>query len=175
VATSFNVQNLNDAYLLWNYYPVGFFASRCFERTMITTSRVVVVQSRFARTINNWTETTGVVKIRVPHYYPESVFDRLTSNLININHKPMNWKVKIKIAYRLIFAFISNAANYSNQDFIKLLKENYSDEIVDKYIHHIDSLGLNNSISRFIWVFIRLISMPIGFFRVNSKWKALRF
>lgn len=174
-ATSFNVKNLNDAYLLWNYYPVGFFASRCLERTMITTSRVVVVQSRFARTINNWSKITGMAEVRFPHYYPDSVFDRLTSNLVNVYHKPITRKVKIIIAYRLIFAFISSAANYTNQDFKKLLKENYPDATVDKYVYHIDSLGLNNSINRFVWVFIKLISLPVAFFRVKSNWKALRF
>lgn len=80
-ANSLQVRDQDDAYALWNYYPVGFFASRCLTRSLMTTSRIVVRQARHARTTNNWSIATTDGGLRAAHYYPESVCERLASNL----------------------------------------------------------------------------------------------
>ena len=57
-ANSLKVRDQADAYSLWNYYPVGFFASRCLGRSLMTMSNIVAIQSRFAPTIDNWSDET---------------------------------------------------------------------------------------------------------------------
>ncbi len=145
-ANSFNVSNANDAYMLWNNYPVGFFASRCINSYYISTSKVVVKQTRFAKTTNNWNalaKSSG----KLPHYYPESVFDRLASNIVNVYFKKISILEKIKIVYKLVDGFYKQAYAFNHPNFIKLLKENYDPETVENYLRHIDKLNLGSKLS----------------------------
>jgi len=173
VANSLNVRNSNDAYALWNYYPVGFFASRCVTQSLITTSRVVVIQSRFARTTNNWSKVGSQRGTRMPHYYPESVFDRLTSNLVNIYFKPLPALVRLSLAHRLIRLFRLHSTSYSNPAFHQLLRENYPDETVQSYLNHIRTLRLGHPIGRFLWSHGGTFALPAKFAKTLKYWRML--
>lgn len=157
-ANTFDVRSLEDAYALWNYYPVGFFASRCLDRSLKTTSKIVVIQTRFARTTNNWSKVSPTQNIsRVPHYYPDSVFDRLASNIANVFSKNLPLRIKFRVTMRLIYLFRLQTASFSNSEFHSLLRENYSDETVGAYLEHIERLGLNESIARNIWTIKKIV------------------
>ena len=144
-ANSLTVRDQDDAYSLWNYYPVGFLASRSLTRSLMTTSRIVVRQSRFARTTNNWSIATPDGGRRVPHYYPESVCDRLSSNLVNVFFKPLPARTRVVLARELIRRFRSHAPSYSNPDFHDLLRENYPAETVQRYLDHIRRLATGSA------------------------------
>lgn len=173
-ANKFNVRSLEDAYALWNYYPVGFFASRCIERTLTTTSRIVVIQTRFARTTNNWSKAyPSKENIRLPHYYPESVFDRLASNIINVFSKRLPLIIKLKVTLQLINLFRLQTASFSDPIFHILLRENYADETVRRYLKHISELRLNSTIGRNVWTVKKLFKLPKKLNQARKYWREL--
>lgn len=174
-ANTFDVRSQEDAYALWNYYPVGFFASRCLNRSLKTTSKVVVIQTRFARTTNNWSTVSPTQSItRVPHYYPDSVFDRLASNIANVFSKHQSLRIKFRVTMRLIHLFRLQTASFSNADFHSLLRENYSDETVCAYLEHIKGLGLNGTIGRNIWVIKKIVFfLFIRLHKTRKRWQQM--
>lgn len=174
-ANTFDVRCLEDAYALWNYYPVGFFASRCLARTIRTTSRVVVIQTRLGRTTNNWAnQSPAQSNSRLPHYYPDSVFDRLVSNIVNVFFKKLPLATKWLVAARLVYSFSRQSLIFSDPDMHDLLRENYSEETVCTYLDHIVSLKLNDTIGRYIWVMKRTaFSLPIRLYQTRKYWQQL--
>lgn len=173
-AHSFKVLSLDDAYALWNYYPVGFFASRCLARSLRTTSRVVVVQTRFANTTNNWSEVSPRRNARVPHYYPESVFDRLASNIVNIWSKPLPFTDKLRIARRLTGLFRLQTASYSDPAMHQLLRENYPEATVQAYLRYIGKLRLNDRGGRLVWAMRKIfLSLPLRVLQTRMHWTQL--
>ena len=150
------ILNDDDGYMLWNYYPIGFFATFCLKDILFTTSRVVVKQSRFCATNNNWSISKPKITKKLPHYYPESVFDRLSSNIVDVSHKNIKLQYKIRIIIKLIKSFCIQANSYLKPSFILLLKENYDLVIVHNYIAHINNLKLNNVFFR-AWYLIKKI------------------
>jgi hypothetical protein len=174
-ANTFDARRLEDAYALWNYYPVGFFASRCLEHTLKTTSRVVVIQTRFAPTTNNWSNTSpSQSNLRVPHYYPESVFDRLVSSLVNVWRKPLPFSIRLQITRRLMSIFRLQAASYADPALHDLLRENYSDEIVRAYLKHIKAMHLDGVWGPRVWTFRKIMfSLPLKLFHTNRHWEKL--
>ena len=173
MANSMTVRDANDGYALWNYYPVGFFASRCMTGTLMSTSRIAVIQTRFARTTNNWSKVDSGAE-RTPHYYPESVFDRLASNLVNVYLKPLPTQVKLGVGYKLVRQFCSHALSFSNPAFHKLLRENYPTETVDAYLDRIRRLKLDSAVGRVLWAGGRLMALPAAFRKVLAHWRGLR-
>lgn len=167
------VQDLEDAYALWNYYPVGFFASRCATDYLATTSRIAVIQTRFARTTNNWSEEGVKNDPRPPHYYPESVFDRLCSNLVNIYFKPLTAMEKVSIALTLIRQFQLQAAGFSSPALRELLSENYPCETVKSYVNRVHELRLADPVGRFLWTHGRTLEIPARFLRTLTHWRRL--
>jgi glycosyltransferase involved in cell wall biosynthesis len=172
-ANSFKVRDLDDAYALWNYYPVGFFASRCVTQSLTTTSRVVVIQARFARTTDNWSKGVLRSSERLAHYYPESVFDRLASNLVNAYLKPLRASARLVLAYRLINLFRLQSTSYANPAFHDLLRENYPAETVQNYLDHIRALRLDHPLGRVLWSYTRICSLPMRFIRTLKHWRRL--
>jgi hypothetical protein len=173
-ANSFKARTLDDAYALWNYYPIGFFASRCLSRSIVTTSRVVVVQSRFARTTNNWSKASTLGAARLPHYYPESVLDRLASNIVNVFSKPLPLGARIRVVMRLIHQFRLQATSFANPVVHDLLRENYSNETVCDYLRHIEKLSLCSPAGRFAWTMRTLLfSLPPKLLQTQRHWKRL--
>ncbi len=148
------VSNDDDAYMLWNYYPIGFFATFCLKDTLFTTSRVILKQSRFGATNNNWSISTSKITKKLPHYYPESIFDRLSSNIAAVSHKNIKLQYKILIIINLIKGFCIQTNSYLKPSFILLLEENYDLVTVQNYIAHISSLKLNNILFR-TWYLIK--------------------
>lgn len=173
LANNFRVNNVDDAYYLWNYYPVGFFASRCLSKSMITTSRIMVVQTRFARTTNNWSEIksqkTEVIS-RVPHYYPEAVYDRLISNLVNVFSTRNSLKVKLFVSLRLICIYIRSSSAHLHKDFILLLQENYNENVIRGYIDNVAELGMNNRFTRLLFLAKKIFFMPFNYTKTKSHW-----
>lgn len=174
-ANTFEVRSLEDAYVLWNYYPVGFFASRCLGRTLKMTSRIVVIQTRFARTTNNWSEASpSQSNTRVPHYYPDSVFERLASNIVNVFSKRLPLPIKFRVTVRLIYLFRLQTASFSNPVFHNLLRENYAEETVRTYLTHVNSLRLNTAMGRNIWTIKKIVfSLPIRLYQTRKYWRQL--
>jgi glycosyltransferase involved in cell wall biosynthesis len=172
-AHSFNVRGPEDAYALWNFYPVGFFATQGVTRLLATTSRIVVVQTRFARTINNWSEEGAQSALRAAHYYPESVFDRLASNLVNVYFKPLPAIARIRLARGLIRSFRAQSAWFSDPQAHALLRENYSEETVQAFLQHIRDLRLDRPIGRLLWSHGRTLALPAKFWRTLRHWRRL--
>jgi hypothetical protein len=172
-ANALTVRDQDDAYALWNYYPVGFFASRCMAPSLMTTSRVVVRQARFARTTNNWSITTPDGGRRPPHYYPESVYERLSSNLVNIRFKSLPAPTRWKLRRELVRRFRAHATSYANPAFVDLLRENYPAETVQRYVDHVRHLRLDRPRGRAVWSFTRLLAMPVLYFRTLRHWRRL--
>ena len=172
-ANSLKVRDQDDAYALWNYYPVGFFASRCLSRSLMTTSRIVAIQSRHARTTNNWSIAAADGVGRAPHYYPESVFERLASNLVNVFFKALPPPTRVELARDLIRRFRSQSASYSNPAFHDLLRENYPDETVQRYLDHIRRLRLDRPLGRFTWSYTRILALPVQYFQTLRRWRRL--
>jgi glycosyltransferase involved in cell wall biosynthesis len=168
-AHSLRVRDQDDAYALWNFYPVGFFASRCVSGSLITTSRVVAVQSRHARTTNNWSG----LETRPPHYYPESVFDRLASNLVNAYLKPLPARVKAALLLRLIRLFRLHTTWYADPRAHALLRENYPAETVQHFLDHVRALRLGHPLGRFLWAHGRTLVLPAKFLRTLGRWRQL--
>jgi Glycosyl transferase family 2 len=172
-ATSLTVRDQDDAYALWNYYPVGFFASRCLTRSLMTTSRIVVRQSRHARTTNNWSIATPDGGRRAPHYYPESVRDRLSSNLVNVSLKSLPTRARLKLAGELIRLFRLHSASYANPAFHDLLRQNYPAETVQRYLDHIRRLCLDRPRGRLLWSYGSILALPVQYFRTLRRWRRL--
>ena len=126
-----NVDSEAAAYSLWNYYPIGFFASRCVGLQLPGSSRVVVKQSRFANTTHYWSQEVSTSTPRLPHYYPRSEFDRLVSNTANALF--INWLLRYRIqsVSKLILTYTIRKRKYLDPDFINLLRENSSQLQVD--------------------------------------------
>lgn len=172
-ANSLDVRDQDDAYALWNYYPVGFFASRCLTGALMTTSRIVVRQARHARTTNNWSIATPAGGRRPPHYYPQSVGERLASNLVNASFKSLPARTRSKLARELIRQFRSHAASYANPVFHDLLRENYPAETVQRYLEHIRRLRLDHPSGRFLWQYARMLALPAQYSRTRRHWRRL--
>jgi hypothetical protein len=172
-ANHINVEDLDQAYALWNFYPVGFFATRCMKATVTTSSRVVVIQARFARTNNNWSKADVGGVTRVPHYYPEAVLDRLASNLVNLYFTPRAIVVKLRIATRLLQTFRATSSWYASAELEQLLREHYPDETVQAFIKHVRALRLDTPIGRFVWRNTSVLAVPAKFARTLLKWRAL--
>jgi glycosyltransferase involved in cell wall biosynthesis len=153
----FKVQSLEDAYVLWNYYPMGFFASRCVSNKLAKTSRKVVEQTRFAQTTNNWSKNAGGAFAQRPHYYPESVFDRLTSNIVNIWLKPVPLIVKFRIVWKLVRGFYAQTLNFNDPTLYSLLQDNYPEETVKAYREHIAAQRLDTAFERRVWGLRKII------------------
>ncbi|WP_175625564.1 MULTISPECIES: glycosyltransferase family 2 protein [Oxalobacteraceae] len=164
----------DDAYRLWNYYPMGFFASRCAQQKLIKTSRIVVIQTRFGQTTNNWSRKTSRGFAQWPHYYPESVFDRLSSNIVNIWLKPLPFNIKLRASRRLIYAFQTHAASYVSPTLADLLRENYSEETVQAYLEHINAMSLDKRSGRYMWVTRKIfLSLPLKMLHTYRHWRKL--
>ncbi len=163
-----------DAYALWNFYPMGFFASRCVGRKLVKTSRVVVEQTRFGQTTNNWSKNTASGFAQRPHYWPDSVFDRLVSNIVNVFFKKLPLAIKWLVAARLVYSFSGQRSSFSNPDMHDLLRENYSEETVRNFLDHIERLKLNDTTGRYIWVMKRIVfSLPIRLYQTMKYWRQL--
>jgi hypothetical protein len=173
-ANSLNVRDQDDAYSLWNYYPVGFFASRCLTRTLMTTERIVVRQSRHARTTNNWSIASREGGRRPPHYYPESVRDRLASNLVNVSFNSLPARTRLKLARALIRQFRSYAPSFSSPVVHALLRENYPAETVQGYLDHVRHLRLDRPLGRAVWSYTRLLALPVQYLSTLRRWREAR-
>jgi hypothetical protein len=172
-ANSLKVRDQDDAYALWNYYPIGFFASRCLSRSVMTTSKVVVSQSRFARTTNNWSLATPGRGRRVPHYYPESVCERLVSNLVNVRFKSLPAQAKLRLTRELLRGFRLQSAIHADAGFHDLLRENYPAEVVQGYLDHVHHLRLHRPLGRLLWSYTRLLATPVQYVRTLRYWRRL--
>jgi glycosyltransferase involved in cell wall biosynthesis len=172
-ASSLEVRDQDDAYALWNYYPVGFLASRSLTRSMMTTSRVVVSQTRFARTTNNWSLTTPGGGRRVPHYYPESVSERLASNLVNARLRALPARTRWELSRELVRRFRLSSAIYADPAFHALLRENYPAETVQGYLDHVRRLRLDRPLGRFIWSYASVLRTPVQYLRTLRHWRRL--
>lgn len=156
-----------EAYKTWNYYPIGFFATACFEQKLITTSTIVVRQTRQAPTTDNWSEVGNAFTAPTslyPHYYPKSICDRLYSNLIIVLEKEnLSTWAKLKISARLAVSFINQIDSVLHPDLIELLAVNYSKGSVDAYQRYIQRKGLHIFLIRKLWVVYQLLSMSLRF------------
>lgn len=152
-----------EAYKTWNYYPIGFFATTCFEQKLITTSRILVRQTRQAGTTNNWTDVenkTVALDILYPHYYPKSISDRLYSNLIIVfKKKNLDLRAKIKLSALLTESFINQINSILHPDLIKLLADNYPESVVEAYRNHIQKKHLDALLIRKAWIVYKLLSV----------------
>ncbi len=173
-ATSYNPINANDAYCLWNYYPVGFFASRCVTHSLVTTSRVLITQSRFAQTTNNWSAISSKINRRPAHYYPESVLDRLCSNIANVYFKPFPKRTRLQIVVRLVRLFHAQSTTFSSPIVHNLLLENYDPKTVSAYLDHIKSLQFERPVKRAFWFYRKTLSLLWAAKRIHSHWRRLR-
>lgn len=169
-ATSFRVLTGHDAYTLWNYYPVGFFASRCVGRKLITTSRVVAIQSRFAETTRVWSKDRGTNAAGYPHYYPESVADRLACNLVNLWCASAPISRRLAVGASLVKFFWLQLASYEHPAFLKLLRENYAEDSVQAYVDHIRKQGLGSDEGRFRWALKTMVRLPSKFLQFHREW-----
>jgi glycosyl transferase family 2 len=172
-ANSLKVRDQDDAYSLWNYYPVGFFASRCLTQSLMTSSRIVVRKTRFAQTINNWSITSSGSVGRSPHYYPESVSDRLASSLANVSFKSLPARTRAELARQLIRQFRLHSATYSNADFLVLLREHYPAETVQRYLDHVRALRLDRPLGQAVWSYARLSALPVRYVQTLRHWRRL--
>jgi len=172
-ANSLTVLDQDDAYSLWNYYPIGFFASRCLSQSLMTTARTVVSQSRFAQTTNNWSIKTPAGGARPPHYYPESVRDRLASNLVNVSFKSLPGRTRLKLYWELTRRFRSYTPSHWNPAFHDLLRENYPAETVQHYLDHTRRLRLDRPLGRFLWSYAAILALPVQYLRTLRHWRRL--
>jgi len=168
-----NVDSEAVAYKLWNYYPIGFFASRCVGRHLPGSSRVVVTQSRFADTTHNWSQEVSTRTMRLPHYYPRSEFDRLVSNTMNalVGNWPMRYRLQLTV--KLILVYTLRERKYLDPNFINLLRENYSQLQVDSYVDHIRSKHLDNQALLRLWTLWEVVLLlPFNFLRTWPAWRS---
>jgi glycosyltransferase involved in cell wall biosynthesis len=172
-ANSLKVRDQDDAYALWNYYPVGFVASRALTRSSMMTSRIVVRQARFARTTNNWSIATPDGGRRAPHYYPESVSERLASALVNVRLRALPARTRLALARELARRFRLSSAIYSDPGFLDLLRENYPAETVQRYLDHVRRLRLDRPLGRFLWSYGSLLRTPVQYVRTLRHWRRL--
>ncbi len=173
-ANTLTVRDQDDAYSLWNYYPVGFFASRCTTQSLMTTSRIVVSQSRHARTTNNWSITTPAGGTRPPHYYPESYSERLASNLVNASFKSLPARTRLALTRDLIRQFRAQSAIHSDPAFHELLRENYPADTVQRYVDHVRDLRLDRPWGRFLWSSARMLALPVQYVQTLRHWRRLQ-
>ena len=172
-ASSLKVRDQADGYALWNYYPVGFLASRSLTRSLMTTSRVVVSQARFARTTNNWSIATPDGGRRPPHYYPESVSERLASNLVNARLRALPARTRMELARELVRRFRLQSTIYADPGFLNLLRENYPAETVERYLDHVRRLRLDRRLGRLLWSSARVLRIPVQYVRTLRHWRRL--
>jgi hypothetical protein len=110
----------------------------------------------------------------VPHYYPESVRDRLASNLVNVSFKALPARTRLRLVRQLVRQFRLQSAIYSNPAFNDLLRENYPPEVVQRYVDHIRALRLDRPLGRRLWPYARILALPVQYFRTLRHWRRLR-
>jgi Glycosyl transferase family 2 len=167
------VRDQDDAYALWNYYPVGFLASRALTRSLMTTSKLVVRQARFAKTTNNWSISKSEGGRRAPHYYPASVSERLASNLVNAHLRSLPARTRWDLTRELVRRFRLQSAIYADPGFLALLRENYPAETVQRYLDHVRRLRLDRPLGRSLWTGAMLLRMPVQYVRTLRHWRRL--
>lgn len=165
------VKTPDDAYRLWNYYPIGFFASRCVSAVLVKTSAIVVRQVRFAQTTNNWSRISARHG-RVPHYYPDSVADRLASNMVGLWHKRISLWHRTAALVRMLRMFRGQVSGFSSLATRQLLLENYSPDIVQAYEAELRRHGLGTALGRLLWLMRVTLSLPMRCRNVAMSWKA---
>jgi hypothetical protein len=139
----------------------------------MTTSRTVVSQARFARTTNNWSITKPDGGRRAPHYYPESVSERLASNLVNSRLRSLPARTRLALARELVRRFRLQSAIYANSGFHDLLRENYPADTVQRYLDHVRRLRLDRPLGRFLWSSAALLRIPVQYVRTLRHWRRL--
>jgi len=177
MANAFDVQTLEDAYALWNYYPVGFFASRCLSDVLVTTSRVVVRQTRFAKTTHNWSETNSTnysSTNRHPHYYPDVMFERVVSNILNIFFKELPLVTKLRICYFELKNYIYYILRLPQSDIIPLLRENYPEAVVSAYNYNLNRLNLYTPLGCSFYLLKKMVFvLPYNLLQTGYDWYRL--
>jgi len=166
------VDSETTAYHLWNYYPIGFLASRCVGSKLHAASRVVVTQSRYANTTNNWSREANSETLRHPHYYPQSEFDRLVSNTLNtlIDDSPLRQRLKLSAKLGLLYA--RRKRDYLEPAFVSLLMENYPQLQVDTYISHIQQKHLDKWLLRKMRAIGEVVVLlPVSILKAWPYWR----
>lgn len=170
-AHCFEINSFETAYALWNHYPVSFCASRCLTEQLCTTSRVFVVQARSGQTTHNWSQENDTKHKQCPHYYPESVLDRLTSNIINIVHKDLSIWAKARITALLIKQYSMQTRTFLDAGFVDLLRDNYSESQVQQYIDLVKKSGLESEAGCLLWFVKTLSRLPQKLLETRSRWR----
>jgi glycosyltransferase involved in cell wall biosynthesis len=165
--------DIYDAYVRQNFYQIGYIANCCLAGgELITTSRVVAKEVRHAPTTDNWSVANEVLsnkKVLLPHYYPLSILDRLSSSLATVwECEYMGLSEKIATAIELMRLFIGNINATSNLGLIALLSENYSAASVNAYKADIENRNLHRKFYRKLWILRGLLGTPL---RVISNLK----
>lgn len=166
-----DVESLEDGYRLWNYYPIGFFASRCLPGGLVKRSAVVVRQVRFAQTTNNWSKGSKAAATRPPHYYPTSVADRLASTTVNLWFEPMSAGQRLSALVRILRMFRGQASIFSSSARRELLRANYAADILEAYEAEVARRRLGTSLGRLLWLAGVLLSLPGRCLLMRHAWK----
>jgi glycosyltransferase involved in cell wall biosynthesis len=163
-----------DAYERQNFYQIGFIATRCLAgKSLITTSRVVVKETRHAPTTDNWSvadKSATSNQALQPHYYPQSIYDRLISSLATVvENRYLDFCGKLRLTIALTNTFISNINALLHPGLIELLTNNYPISSVNAYRVDVENKKLHHSARRKLWILIQLIKIPL---RINQLLKS---
>jgi glycosyltransferase involved in cell wall biosynthesis len=165
-----------DAYVQQNFYQISYIASRSLQgKKLYISPRILISENRHAPTTDNWSEPLSLnpsVKPLQPHYYPLCLRDRLVSQVFFVlKTKHLKFLEKIILIFLHVSKFISNISAHGNFKLLELLKNNYPEESVRKYISEILRLRLNAPLRRVIWICITLFRVPIRLIYFNKSVK----
>lgn len=166
----FSISSSNEAYELWNFYPVSFIVAHALRGTVSMISEPLCVQARFATTTNEWSREADPKDNRRAHYYPDAVADRLASNIVSAWNMPFNAVRRYRIVVGLLVRFLISSRSFNDPQFLSLLRENYAREIVSEYERHVKSLSLDGPLGQIRWTAATLVCLPTRVFRVRRSW-----
>lgn len=164
--SAFSFRNQMDAYLRQNYYPIGYIASRCIRESgrVFTTSLTLVQEARHAPTTDNWSDAASLSSKRrllQPHYYPKSVRDRLVSQIVFVlETRNLGFREKFRLLTIHITVFTGHIRSLGEFDVLGLLRANYPEESVNRFILEVQRLHLDGRLHRRLWLLTELCSLP---------------
>lgn len=160
---SFSYGSQADAYEAWNFYPIGHIATACVDKKLITTSRILVRQVRYAATTNNWSlvENEEVGRhVFHAHYFPEAMFDRLKSSVRLIGmSRNLAFRIKLRIICKLMVGFVAQIDSSLRPEFIKLLSENYAPATVESFVDNMKRKNFHYLLVRKTWAIFNALNL----------------
>ncbi len=158
-----------NAYSLWNYYPVGFLGAYSLVGSLRTSNLLVCRQVRFNKTTLNWNSqpTSRDYDTNPPHFWPESIVEKAKSKVSTILLMDLNKRSKTNLIRIFIKQFRYELHSIQNPQFLELLKVHYPERVIREFQSEIKKVHFRWKIQKLIELYLSSI---YAFFRRRNRY-----